>query len=249
MNIINRLVVGNWKMNGDLNTNLNLLTQLKNGAKTNNTKMVVCPPFVYLEQVKAVLGGSGIAYGAQNVSENENGAFTGEISAKMLGDINCTYCIIGHSERRTIYKECDFMVANKTAKLLAVNITPILCVGETLAERDAGKTNEVVLKQLKAVVDFVGIAKFTKIVVAYEPVWAIGTGKTATPEMAEAVHKTLREFLISQNPEVGNTVPLLYGGSVKGDNAKSLFAMPNINGGLIGGAALKAEDFLAIVNA
>lgn len=247
---IKRLVIGNWKMNGSFAENQTLITELKIKYQGyENAEIAVCPPFVYFEQVRSILAGCKIGLGCQNVSEYNNGAFTGEVSVNMLLEFGVKYCLIGHSERRTIFKENDLDIAKKCAKLLPVGIIPVLCIGETLAEREFGKTDEVVLRQLKTVVDYVGISSFAKVVIAYEPVWAIGTGKTATPEMAEAVHKMIRDYLATENPEIAKKVQILYGGSVKGDNAQSLFSMPNINGGLIGGASLKAKDFLAIVNA
>jgi len=245
---IDRLVVGNWKMNGTFAENLSLITGIKDQLNSKiDCTIAVCPPAIYIEQVKNIIADSKIGLGAQNVCEYDNGAYTGEVSSQMLKDLDCHYCIIGHSERRAIYLENDASIAKKCKKLLEVGIIPILCVGESLAEREAGITDQIVLKQLKSVVDYVGIDKFLNIVIAYEPVWAIGTGKTATPEIAEDTHKTIRNFLHSIESEIAKKVPILYGGSVKGDNAKALFSMPNINGGLIGGASLKVKDFLSIV--
>ena len=245
---IDRLVVGNWKMNGTFAENLSLITGIKDQLNSKiDCTIAVCPPAIYIEQVKNIIAESKIGLGAQNVCEYDNGAYTGEVSSQMLKDLDCQYCIIGHSERRAIYLENDASIAKKCKKLLEVGIIPILCVGESLAEREAGITDQIVLKQLKSVVDYVGIDKFLNIVIAYEPVWAIGTGKTATPEIAEDTHKTIRNFLHSIESEIAKKVPILYGGSVKGDNAKALFSMPNINGGLIGGASLKVRDFLSIV--
>jgi triosephosphate isomerase len=202
-------------------------------------------PFPYLGQAQAALTGSAVAWGAQNVSEHRAGAYTGEVAAAMLAEFECRYAIVGHSERRQIYGETDAVVAAKAVAVLGAGITPIACVGETLAEREAGATERVVLRQLAAVLAAVADAA-TKLVVAYEPVWAIGTGRTATPEQAQAVHATLRERLASAGAA---GIALLYGGSVKADNAKALFAMPDIDGGLIGGASLQAGDFLAIARA
>jgi triosephosphate isomerase len=207
--------------------------------------MAVCVPFPYLGQAQAALTGSAVAWGAQNVSEHRAGAYTGEVAASMLAEFECRYAIVGHSERRQIYGEADAVVAAKAVAVLAAGITPIVCVGETLAEREAGGTERVVLRQLAAVLTAVADAA-ARLVVAYEPVWAIGTGRTATPQQAQAVHATLRESLASAG---AGDIALLYGGSVKADNAAALFAMRDIDGGLIGGASLQAGDFLAIARA
>ena len=227
-----RLVAGNWKMHGSRGSIAALLDEL---ASANPRGSAVCAPFPYLAQVAERLRGSAIAWGAQNVSEHAQGAYTGEVSAAMLAEFGCRYVIVGHSERRQLYGETDAQVAAKFAAAKKGGLTPILCVGETLAERDAGRTEEVVGRQLAAV-------KFDDAVLAYEPVWAIGTGKVATPEQAQAVHAFLRERVPGQTP-------ILYGGSVKPDNAAAIFAMPDVDGGLIGGASLVAKDFLAIVKA
>jgi len=241
-----KLVVGNWKMNGGLAANAGLLAELAVGWKpAPGREIAVCVPYPYLAQVSAALANSPIAWGAQDVSEHASGAYTGEVSAGMLAEFGCRYAIVGHSERRQYFGDTDAVVAAKAVAALAAGLTPIACVGETLAERDADVTTAVVLRQLDAVLSAVG-AKAGKLVVAYEPVWAIGTGRTATPEQAQAVHAMLRARL-----EKGGAadVPLLYGGSVKADNAKALFAMADIDGGLIGGASLKAAEFLAIAGA
>jgi triosephosphate isomerase len=241
-----KLVVGNWKMNGGYRANAALLDALLAGwSATPERRVAVCVPFPYLAQAQAMLAGSAIAWGAQNVSEHRAGAFTGEVAASMLADFGCRYALVGHSERRQFYGESDAVVAAKTTAALAAGITPVVCVGETLAEREAGATVAVVLRQLNAVLAAVGEAA-AQLVLAYEPVWAIGTGRTATPGEAQAVHATLR----ARMAEAGDAgVPLLYGGSVKADNAGALFAMADIDGGLIGGASLQAGDFLAIANA
>ncbi len=211
--------------------------------------MLVCPPFPYLATAAKLLGGSGVKLGAQTVSEHESGAFTGEVSPGMLKDIGCEYVIVGHSERRALYGESSFQVAAKFKAAQAAGLTPILCVGETLEERESGATESVVDYQLGAVLDAAGIAAFGSAVIAYEPVWAIGTGKTATPEQAQDVHRHIREKLSEQDADIAAGVQILYGGSMKGDNAAGLLAMPDIDGGLIGGASLKANDFLAIAAA
>jgi triosephosphate isomerase len=238
-----RLVVGNWKMNGGLRANAALLSTLAaEWTEDPQRAIAVCVPFPYLGQAQAALSGTPIAWGAQNVSEHPAGAYTGEVAASMLVEFDCRYAIAGHSERRQHYGESDAVVAAKAAALLAAGITPIVCIGETLAEREAGATEDVVLRQLDAVLKVVG-KDAGRLVVAYEPVWAIGTGRTATSEQAQAVHATLRARLARSG--AGN-IAVLYGGSVKADNAGALFAMKDIDGGLIGGASLKAAEFLAI---
>ena len=244
------LVAANWKMNGSSQSNQSLLNALKQGiTKTSNTEMVVCPPFVYLSQVKEVLKDTIITWGAQNLSHEAPGAFTGEIAAKMLVDFNCKYVIVGHSERRHLYGESDELVAKKFACAQAVGLIPIFCVGELLAERETGQTEAVVQRQLEAVINLQGINTLEQAVIAYEPVWAIGTGKTATPEQAQEVHAFIRQHLAKHDPKIAEKVQILYGGSVKGSNAGELFAMADIDGGLIGGASLKADEFLTIYHA
>lgn len=208
----------------------------------------MCAPAPYLAQCQALLTGSPIGWGAQDVSAQVSGAYTGEVSVAMLADFGCRYVIVGHSERRAYHAESSELVAKKALAALAAGLTPIVCVGETLAEREAGQTFVVVRNQLDAVLALVG-ERFNEIVIAYEPVWAIGTGKTATPEMAQEVHARLRAQLAEKNAIAAGTVQILYGGSMKPDNAAELMAQPDIDGGLIGGAALKAADFLAIVHA
>ena len=241
-----KFVVGNWKMNGGLAANAALLSELAAGWKAEpGREIAVCAPYPYLAQVSAALRATAIAWGAQDVSEHESGAFTGEVSAGMLVEFGCGYAIVGHSERRQFFCDTDAVVAAKTVAALAGGLTPIVCVGETLAERDAGATMAVVSRQLDAVLAAVG-AKAAQIKVAYEPVWAIGTGRTASPEEAQAVHAMLRARLARSGAA---EVSLLYGGSVKADNAKALFAMADIDGGLIGGASLRSAEFLAIARA
>jgi triosephosphate isomerase len=240
------LVVGNWKMNGTRAANSALLSALRE-AEGLACELVVCPPAVFLADVANALGGSAVAWGGQDCSAQAPGAYTGEIAAVMLQELGCRYVIVGHSERRTLHAESDQLVADKAKAALAHGLTPIVCVGETLQEREAGQTNEVVQRQLAAVIQALG-ADLTRIVVAYEPVWAIGTGRTASPEQAQEVHAALRAQLAAANPQAAE-LRLLYGGSVKPDNATVLFGQPDIDGGLIGGAALKAADFLAIARA
>ncbi|MDM8567594.1 triose-phosphate isomerase [Candidatus Halobeggiatoa sp. HSG11] len=241
------LVVGNWKMNGSYEANRSLINGIKqNIASVKNSEMAVCPPFVYLSQMKRLLKDTNIGWGAQNVSQQEPGAFTGEIAIGMLVDFDCKYVIVGHSERRSLYGESDELIAEKFATVQAAGLIPILCIGELLEEREAGNTEAVVKRQLDAVLNSQGVASLEKSVIAYEPVWAIGTGKTATPQQAQDVHAFIRGQISALDAKVAEKVQILYGGSVKGSNAKELFAMPDIDGGLIGGASLKADDFLAI---
>ena len=243
-----KLVVGNWKMHGGLRQNDALFADLRNGwAPAEGRRLAVCVPFPYLWQAQAALSGSAIAWGAQNISEHATGAFTGEVSAAMVAEFGCRYAIVGHSERRTLFAETDAAVAAKAAAAMASGLTPIVCVGETLQEREAGSTEAVVARQLDAVLARVG-RRIADAVLAYEPVWAIGTGLTASPDQAQAVHALLRARLRSADAGAAD-VPVLYGGSVKADNAQALFACPDVDGGLVGGASLKAGEFLAIASA
>ena len=245
-----RLVAGNWKMNGRLAANAQLLAALVRGApEPARVRCAVCVPFPYLGQVRELLGATRIEWGAQSLSEHASGAYTGEVSAAMLSDFGCRYVIVGHSERRTLYGETDELVAAKFEAAADAGLTPILCVVETLAQRDAGDTESVVARQLDAVLQRCGVRALRAAVIAYEPVWAIGTGRTASPEQAQAVHAFLRARLGAHDAATGNAVPLLYGGSVKAANARELFAQPDIDGGLVGGASLVAEEFLAICRA
>ena len=244
------LVAGNWKMNGGLSVNSQLLQEVVSGvAGLRDVAVAVCVPFPYLAQAQSALAGSAVAWGAQNLSDKASGAYTGEVSASMLNDFACRYVLVGHSERRAIYGESDALVAEKFAAALAAGLTPVLCVGETLAERESGKTAEVVAAQMAAVIDRAGVAAFAKAVVAYEPVWAIGTGRTATSEQAQEVHAAIRAQVAHGDAAVAANLQILYGGSVKPSNAAELFGMPDIDGGLIGGASLVAADFLAICRA
>jgi triosephosphate isomerase len=241
------LIAGNWKMNGGLAANEALLRALLAQVGTPAAEVAVCAPAPYLAQLQSLLNGSPIAWGSQDVSAHEQGAYTGEISVAMLHDFGCRFAIVGHSERRQYHGETDALVAAKAQRALAGGVTPIVCVGESLAEREAGQTEAVVKRQLAAVIHAVAHCT-SEIVVAYEPVWAIGTGKTATPEQAQQVHAVLRAQLAAAttHPE---RVRILYGGSMNAANAASLLAQPDIDGGLIGGASLKAPDFLQIVAA
>jgi triosephosphate isomerase (TIM) len=241
-----KLIVGNWKMNGSRVGNAELLAALR-AAGPWVAEVAVCAPFPYLADVALSLQGAGIAWGAQDCSAFDSGAYTGEVAAQMLAEFGCRYVIVGHSERRALHRESDQLVADKAKAALAHNLTPIVCVGETLAERDAGQTDAVVKRQLSAVIHTLAHC-ISQVVVAYEPVWAIGTGKTATPEQAQAVHALLRVQLAAASHKA-NDMKILYGGSVKADNAALLFAQNDIDGGLIGGASLKATEFTAICRA
>ena len=245
-----KLVAGNWKMFGSLKSNLSLLQDVAAGVSgLRGTSVAVCVPFPYLAQAQSVLTGTAVSWGAQNLNEQVQGAFTGEVSASMLQDFACRYVLVGHSERRAIYGESDTLVAEKFAAALASGLSPVLCVGETLAQREAGKTVEVVAAQIDAVLKRVGVAAFSGAVVAYEPVWAIGTGRTASAEQAQEVHAAIRAQIAAADAQVAEGLQILYGGSVKPGNAEELFAMADIDGGLIGGASLVAADFLAICRA
>jgi triosephosphate isomerase len=242
-----KLIAGNWKMHGSLAENAALLAALKPALA--GIEAVVCVPFPYLAQAQAELAGSSIAWGAQNVSEQAKGAFTGEVSASMLLDFGCTYVIVGHSERRSLYGESDELVAKKYLAAQAAGLTPILCVGESLAERESGVTEAVVARQLDAVINAAGVVSLAKAVVAYEPVWAIGTGKTASPEQAQAVHAFIRGKIAALDADVADQLVIQYGGSVKAANAAELMVQSDIDGGLIGGASLVADEFIAICRA
>jgi triosephosphate isomerase (TIM) len=242
-----KLIAGNWKMNGNLAANDALVRAVIAGMKDAACTVAVCVPAPYLAQVQMLRTGSALEVGAQDVSQHEQGAYTGEVSAAMLKEFGVRYAIVGHSERRQYHGETDALVAEKARVALAAGITPIVCVGETLAEREAGKTEEVVKRQMAAVIHTNGHC-ISEIVVAYEPVWAIGTGRTATPEQAQQVHALLRAQLKAAT-EHSDRIQLLYGGSMNAANAASLLAQPDIDGGLIGGASLKAADFLQIIAA
>jgi triosephosphate isomerase (TIM) len=245
-----QLVAGNWKMNGSLASNQELLQALVPAlAPLNGAHYAVCAPYPYLAQVQRALRGSNIALGAQDLCQFDAGAYTGGVSAAMLADFECRYVIVGHSERRSIFGETDEIVAAKFAATQKGLLTPILCVGETLKERESGVTEAVVARQLDAVIKHCGVAALAKSVIAYEPVWAIGTGKTASPQQAQAVHAFIRGRVAGADRQLAEGLQLLYGGSVKGANAAELLAMPDIDGGLIGGASLTADEFAVICRA
>ncbi|MGH8671024.1 MAG: triose-phosphate isomerase [Burkholderiales bacterium] len=243
-----KLVAGNWKMYGSLSSNNALLDGIVEGVRELHERMhcAVCVPFPYLYQAQAVLRGSTVAWGAQNSSEHAKGAYTGEVAPAMLVDFGCRYVILGHSERRALYGDDDAQVARKVAAALAAGLTPIVCIGETLTEREQGVTQRVVARQLDAVLDQVGERAVKDCVLAYEPVWAIGTGKTATPEQAQEVHAFVRSRLGNVDQHCAQDTLILYGGSVKASNASQLFGMPDIDGGLIGGASLDSGEFVQI---
>jgi triosephosphate isomerase (TIM) len=244
-----KLVAGNWKMFGSLARNAQLLERIVAGSGSLSCGVAVFAPFPYLGQLQGMLAGSKLAWGAQTLSEFAEGAYTGEVSAGMLKDFGCSHVLVGHSERRSLFGERDAVVAEKFAAAQVAGLLPVLCVGETLAERESGATFEVVARQLSAVIDRVGVAAMGKAVLAYEPVWAIGTGVTASPDQAQEVHAAIRAQLARLDLAVAEKMSILYGGSVKPGNAAELFAQADIDGGLVGGAALVAEDFLAICQA
>ncbi len=242
------MVAGNWKMLGSRVEAAALVNGVVAGAsKAQGVELVVFPSFVYLDQIQRILSDTGIAWGAQNISHERNGAFTGEVSASMVAEFGCEYVIIGHSERRQLYGETDAIVAAKFDRAIEAGLKPIICVGETLKEREAGQTLEVVERQLNAILDGEkGLKSLNNVVVAYEPVWAIGTGQTATPEQAQAVHQFLRDQVGKRDEMLAKNLRILYGGSVKRDNAAELMAQPDIDGGLVGGASLDCQHFLDI---
>lgn len=247
MAIRKRFVIGNWKLNGGLAANQALLAALKLAVVgAENRSCAVAVPYPYLQQACAALAGSGVAVASQDVSRYASGAYTGEVSAGMVAELGAKYALVGHSERRALFAESDVVVAEKFGRAKAAGLTPVLCVGESLAEREAGETEQVVARQVQAVIAAHGVASLAGAVLAYEPVWAIGTGKTASPAEAEAVHAFLRGLVAKQDAGIASALSILYGGSVKKSNAKELFAMANIDGGLIGGASLVAEEFLGI---
>jgi triosephosphate isomerase len=245
-----QFIGGNWKMNG---TQAELYDLVKNILNTpldaSNLDIVVFPSFVYLSLIQQLLAQSPIALGAQNVSEYEKGAYTGEIAASMLRDIGCRYVLVGHSERRHIYSENNETIAKKFKMAMTYELTPVLCVGETRQEREKEKTESIILAQLNAVIDIAGIDVFEKAIVAYEPVWAIGTGLSATPDQAQTVHVFIRQTIAKHSDNIAKSLRIIYGGSIKSDNAKDLFSMPDIDGGLIGSASLKASEFVSIIEA
>ena len=244
-----KFVAGNWKMHGNFQQNTALLESLKAQMSGVACEVAVCVPYPYLAQAQSLLDGSGIELGAQNLSEHVAGAYTGEVSVLMLKEFDCHYVLVGHSERRALYGETDAVVAAKFAVAQANGLLPVLCVGETLEERQSGLTGEVVARQLAAVLDRQGVAAMANAVVAYEPVWAIGTGMTASPAQAQEVHSAVRGQIALLDADVADGLRIVYGGSVRPQNAKELFAQVDIDGGLIGGAALVADDFLVICRA
>lgn len=244
------LIAGNWKMNGSRSSNKALLEGIKAGiGEVKSAEVAVCAPYVYLADVEQELAGTPIVWGAQNLSTEEKGAFTGEIAASMLLDFKCKYVIVGHSERRSLYGEDDDIVTKKYAMAHNAGLKPILCVGETLEEREQGITEEVIARQINAVMNTLGASVLGEGVIAYEPVWAIGTGITATPQQAQDLHAFIRKLIAHQDPGVAELICILYGGSMNAANAAELLAMHDIDGGLIGGASLKSEDFLTICRA
>jgi triosephosphate isomerase len=240
------IIAANWKMNGSLDLVEQMATKLNETTLNSNVSVVVCPSFPYLHTMADKLKHQKIHLGAQNVSEHAQGAYTGEVSTSMLQEFGVKYVIVGHSERRSIYKETSLQIAHKVNRLLQTGLKPILCVGESEQERIAEQTETVLAKQLQPVIDEVGIENFNNVVIAYEPVWAIGTGKTASPEMAQQTHQFIRQFLAGFDANIANKVPLLYGGSVNSQNCKGLFAQADIDGGLLGGASLKVDEFSEI---
>ncbi|WP_374359859.1 triose-phosphate isomerase [Pseudoduganella danionis] len=244
-----KLVIGNWKMNGNRAANSTLLSGILAGLNDFGADCAVCVPAPYLAQCESQLQGSAVAWGAQDLSVHACGAYTGEVAAAMLVDFGCRYVLCGHSERRAYHHESNELVAQKARAALAAGLTPVVCVGETLEQREAGQTAAVIGAQLQAVLDVLENSELIKIVVAYEPVWAIGTGKTATPQIAQEAHALLRAQLAAKDVVAAASMQILYGGSMKPENAKELMAQPDIDGGLIGGAALKAADFLGIIQA
>ena len=245
-----KLVAGNWKMHGELGQNQDLVKAIVAGTVgLHGVDLALCVPYPYLSQMQLLLQDTQVYWGAQNVSQYDKGAYTGEVSAAMLVDFRCRYVIVGHSERRALYGEDSATVALKFKAARAAGLIPILCVGETLDQRESAVTEQVVAEQLDAVIALEGVNALDKLVVAYEPVWAIGTGKTATPAQAQDVHAFIRGRIAARNPEVAAGLQILYGGSVKANNAEELFAMPDIDGGLIGGASLIADEFITICRA
>ena len=244
-----KLVIGNWKMNGNRAANSALLSGIVAGLNDFGADCAVCAPAPYLAQCQQELQGTPVAWGAEDVSAHPCGAYTGEVSAAMLVDFGSTYVLCGHSERRAYHHETNELVAQKAVAALGAGLTPVICVGESLAQREAGETEQVICAQLQVVLDAIQPEDVARIVVAYEPIWAIGTGMTATPQIAQDAHRFLRDCLAKKHPAAAEAVQILYGGSMRPENAKELMAQPDIDGGLIGGAALKAADFLAIIQA
>lgn len=240
------LVLGNWKMNGTKAGAKALAEAIIDGLGESAAGIAVCAPYVYLSDLAEITSGTRLGLGAQNVADKPSGAFTGEISASMLSEFGCKYVLVGHSERRSYYGDTNESVAARFCQAVDKNITPVLCVGETLEQREQNQTFTIIDEQLDAVINAAGIAPFGQAVIAYEPVWAIGTGKTATEDQAQEVHQYIRQYMAGKNQEIAQKLQILYGGSAKPENAKGLFSMPDIDGGLIGGASLEAESFLKI---
>ena len=243
------LIVGNWKLNGTKGESGSLAKAVLDGIGGKDVDVAVCAPFVYLSELSDMLKGHDLELGAQNVADHGSGAYTGEISAEMLTEAGCKYVIVGHSERREYYGDSNESVAARFCQAIEAGIIPILCVGETLEQREQEQTFQVIDAQLEAVIEKAGIGAFNQASIAYEPVWAIGTGKTASPEQAEEVHQHIRQLMADKNAEIAEKLPIIYGGSVKPNNAESLFSMPDIDGALIGGASLIADDFISIYQA
>jgi triosephosphate isomerase len=244
-----KIVAGNWKLHGSRHFATELMGQVAAGLPLEGVQVLILPPLPYLSDLVEDFEGTALAFGAQDVSSNEKGAYTGEVSAAMLVDVGATHGLVGHSERRQYHHESNELVARKFLAAIHAGLTPVLCVGETLEQREAGQTEQVIAAQLAPVLDLAGVEAFARAVVAYEPVWAIGTGRTATPEQAQAVHAFIRGEVAKRDARIADSLPLLYGGSVKPDNAAELFSQPDVDGGLVGGASLVAADFLAIARA
>ena len=243
------IVAGNWKMNASKETVNSLIEGILSGVNEATSEVIVCAPFPYLSQVESLINKSKLMLGAQNLNVNPAGAYTGEVSADMIKDFGAQYVIVGHSERRSLYGETNAIVAEKTKTAVDAGLTPLLCVGESLEDRESGNTEAVVEEQINAVIDLIGIESFDQVIIAYEPVWAIGTGLTASPEQAQTVHLFIRNLLGNSSEKIAKRTPILYGGSMNAGNAADLISCSDIDGGLIGGAALKAEDFLQICKA
>ncbi len=243
------IVAGNWKMNASKETVNSLIEGILSGMNEVSSEVIVCAPFPYLSQVESLINNSKLMLGAQNLNINPAGAFTGEVSADMIKDFGAQHVIVGHSERRSLYGETNAIVAEKTKAAIGAGLTPLLCVGESLEDRESGKTEAIVEEQINAVIDLIGIEAFDQVIIAYEPVWAIGTGLTASPEQAQTVHLFIRNLLANSSEKIAKRTPILYGGSMNAANAADLISCSDIDGGLIGGAALKAEDFLQICKA
>ncbi len=244
-----KIVAGNWKLHGSRQFASELVGQVAAGLPLEGVELVILPPLPYLGDLVEDFEGTALAFGAQDVSSNEKGAYTGEVSASMLVDVGAGYGLVGHSERRQYHHESNELVARKFVAAANAGLVPVLCVGETLEQREAGATEQVIAAQLAPVLELAGVAAFARAVVAYEPVWAIGTGRTATPGQAQAVHAFIRGEVAGRDARIADSLPILYGGSVKPDNAAELFAQPDVDGGLVGGASLVAADFLAIAQA